>query len=305
MSLQSLYLCPYPTLAAKAAWGTGVGTARKAETASVESGGTIERISKTGKQIKNDAEKENLSLKSGEFRSKSGDLLSLSDKTSGTAKNKSQESQKAESEKTEKAGNVKTDQNLTPEEEKQVQELKSRDTEVRAHEAAHLAAAGGHAQGGASFTYQTGPDGKKYAVGGEVSVDTSSVDGNPEATIQKARQIRAAALAPAQPSSQDMNVAARASKMEVQARQELSRQQSEAVTQNRNDEETIENSPKIDTGNKNAGTESKNIGAGSKNLDFSSSDSLKTGISAASFKYRAQSLSENSPPNISRFQVTV
>ena len=63
---------------------------------------------------------------------------------------------------------------LTEQEVKQVQELKARDREVRAHEAAHLAAAGSLATG-VSFTYQRGPDGVQYAVGGEVGIDTSPV----------------------------------------------------------------------------------------------------------------------------------
>lgn len=110
---------------------------------------------------------------------------------------------------------------LGAEEIKQVAELKARDREVRAHEAAHMAAAGGLARGGASFSYQQGPDGRHYAVGGEVSIDTAAVAGDPQATIIKAQTIRAAALAPAQPSSQDRAVAAAAAQMEAAARAEL------------------------------------------------------------------------------------
>lgn len=102
-----------------------------------------------------------------------------------------------------------------------IQQLKSRDTEVRAHEMAHLAAAGGIATSGAKFTYQQGPDGSSYAIGGEVSVDTSSVPGNPAATISKAQTIKSAALAPAQPSGQDFQVAAMATAMATKAAAEL------------------------------------------------------------------------------------
>ena len=112
-------------------------------------------------------------------------------------------------------------QKLSNEDLKQLQELKSRDREVRAHEAAHMAAAGGLVRGAASFTYQQGPDGQRYAVGGEVSIDTSGVHGDPEATLQKALTIQAAAMAPAQPSSQDLAVAAAAAQMAAQARAEL------------------------------------------------------------------------------------
>jgi hypothetical protein len=107
-----------------------------------------------------------------------------------------------------------------------VEELKARDTEVRQHEQAHLAAAGQYAQGGPSYTFQQGPDGRRYAVGGEVKIDTSPVNGDPEATIQKANQIQAAALAPAEPSGQDRAVAAQAAQMAAQARQQLAEQRS-------------------------------------------------------------------------------
>lgn len=113
---------------------------------------------------------------------------------------------------------------LTDEERRTVAELQKRDREVRAHEMAHLAAGAGVTRGGASYSYQRGPDGRLYAVGGEVGIDTSR-GRSPEETIDRARQIRAAALAPAQPSSQDMKVAAAASQMEMQARLELAAQQ--------------------------------------------------------------------------------
>ena len=102
-----------------------------------------------------------------------------------------------------------------------LQRLKARDREVRAHEAAHLAAGRPHILSGPSYTYQRGPDGRNYAIGGEVQLDVSEVRNDPEATITKAEQIRRAALAPAQPSPQDARVAANASQMAAQARVEL------------------------------------------------------------------------------------
>ncbi len=113
---------------------------------------------------------------------------------------------------------------LTEEEQKAVEKLKQRDQEVRRHEQAHKSAAGGFAKGGASFEFETGPDGRRYAVGGEVSIDTSEVSGNPRATIAKMQQIRRAALAPANPSGQDRAVAAQASAAEQKARTELAEQ---------------------------------------------------------------------------------
>ncbi len=115
---------------------------------------------------------------------------------------------------------------LSEEEKSQVDKLKARDREVKAHEAAHKAAGGAHVQGGASFSYQRGADGVNYAVGGEVSISTSAVPNDPEATLRKAETIRAAALAPAEPSSQDVSVAAQASQMAAQARSAMLKESS-------------------------------------------------------------------------------
>jgi len=109
---------------------------------------------------------------------------------------------------------------LTEEEKAQVEELKKRDQEVRQHEQAHLAAAGSYANGGAQYDFQTGPDGKQYAIGGHVNIDTSPAS-NSQATIAKAKQIQRAALAPADPSPQDVKVAAKAAQMIYQAQQQL------------------------------------------------------------------------------------
>lgn len=101
-----------------------------------------------------------------------------------------------------------TNRQLTPAQQQQVSELQARDREVRAHESAHKAV-GGPLTGGVSFSYQTGPDGRQYAVGGDVSIDTGR-ERDPEATIAKMRQVIAAALAPSQPSAQDRAVASQA-----------------------------------------------------------------------------------------------
>jgi len=106
----------------------------------------------------------------------------------------------------------------------QIQELAARDREVRAHEQAHAAIAGQYA-GSPTYSFVRGPDGVSYAVGGEVSIDTSPISGDPEASLRKAQQLRRAANAPADPSSQDGSVAALAAQMEQQARTELREQQ--------------------------------------------------------------------------------
>lgn len=119
---------------------------------------------------------------------------------------------------------------LTPEQQRQVDALKQTDRKVRAHEQAHLSAGAELVRGGPSFTYTTGPDGRRYAVAGEVSIDTTP-GRTPEDTVPKARHIRAAALAPADPSVQDRSVAAQASQMERQALQALVLQQSKAAAE--------------------------------------------------------------------------
>lgn len=129
---------------------------------------------------------------------------------------------------------------LSLEQIKELEQLKARDREVRAHEMAHLAAAGGLAMSGASFTYQRGADGVNYAVGGEVKIDTSS-GSTPEETIRKAQTIRAAALAPAEPSGQDFAVAAKAAQMAAEARAEQATADSEEEEQQA-DEESAQNS---------------------------------------------------------------
>jgi len=109
-----------------------------------------------------------------------------------------------------------------------INELQRRDKEVRSHELAH-AAVGGSFTGAPNYSFETGPDGKKYAVGGEVSVDLSTVAGNPTATIAKMQKVHAAALAPANPSAQDTKVAASAIKIILQAQSELQIQDSHTV----------------------------------------------------------------------------
>jgi hypothetical protein len=115
---------------------------------------------------------------------------------------------------------------LSSEETKQVAELRARDREVRQHEQAHKAAAGQLAQGGPSYTYETGPDGRRYAVGGEVQISLRE-GRTPEETMRLARQAQAAANAPAEPSSQDRRVAAEAAAMAAEAQAEVQKARKE------------------------------------------------------------------------------
>ncbi len=119
-----------------------------------------------------------------------------------------------------------TEGELTAEQSRIVAKLAATDRKVRAHEQAHVAVGGDLIRGGASFSYETGPDKKQYAVGGDGSIDVSR-GRTPDETIPKAQHIREAALAPSDPSPQDRSVAAFASQMEIQARQEAARQAAE------------------------------------------------------------------------------
>lgn len=122
-------------------------------------------------------------------------------------------------------GGSEDEENLSSDQKQQVNELRQRDAEVKAHEQAHMAAGGGVVQGSAAYQYEHGPDGKMYAVGGEVKIDVSS-ERTPEATITKMQQVQRAALAPAQPSATDRAVAARAAQVEARARAEKTKESS-------------------------------------------------------------------------------
>lgn len=111
-----------------------------------------------------------------------------------------------------------------------IQQLERRDQEVKTHELAHAAIGASYA-GSPSYEYQTGPNGQKYAVGGEVSIDVSKTN-DPETTIRKMQTVRAAALAPAEPSSQDRKVAAEASRNIAEARADMVSENSTLSSEN-------------------------------------------------------------------------
>ncbi|WP_321492614.1 putative metalloprotease CJM1_0395 family protein [uncultured Desulfobacter sp.] len=133
----------------------------------------------------------------------------------------SQTPEDQESQKESQPSSSTTESGLSQEEKLLVAELEKADTQVRAHEMAHIAAGGEFITSGATFSYKQGPDGKNYAVGGEVNIDASPESGDPEATLKKMRQVRAAALAPAEPSSQDLKVASNAASQAAKAMAEI------------------------------------------------------------------------------------
>jgi hypothetical protein len=111
---------------------------------------------------------------------------------------------------------------LTPQQKVEVAKLTARDRDVRAHEQAHMASAGALANG-IEYDYELGPDGKMYAVGGKVKI--SIPPGlSAEQKLAASRELHTAAQAPTDPSGQDMVVASQASRMEVEALQEIAKQ---------------------------------------------------------------------------------
>lgn len=139
---------------------------------------------------------------------------------SGLGETKSATNAKVSADESERTGGLSGTREISEEAQREVDELKQRDREVRAHEQAHVAAAGRYANGGPQFEFTTGPDGRQYATGGHVNIDVGPAN-TPEATLVKAQVIRRAALAPPEPSSQDRAVAAAATQLERDARRQL------------------------------------------------------------------------------------
>ena len=140
------------------------------------------------------------------------------------------------------ASNNSNKEELTQQEKQEVAELKTTDAEVKAHENAHKAAAAGLRTSAPNYEYETGPDGKKYAVAGDVNISyqTSS---DPEVNLKNAQQLKAAALAPAEPSSQDRKVAMKAEREIAKARQEIQEEElkKEKEADGNNNSSNIEN----------------------------------------------------------------
>ena len=139
--------------------------------------------------------------------------------------------------------NAQSQQEQQNNDDKKVDELKDRDREVRLHEQAH-ASTGGQYAGAPTYEYETGPDGKRYAVAGEVSIDVAN-EKTPSETIRKMQQVKAAALAPAEPSSQDYKVASEATQKERAARNELAKEQSENAINSADIDEKTEQASQV------------------------------------------------------------
>ena len=144
-------------------------------------------------------------------------------------------------------------------------------------------AAGGGLTSPASYTYERGPDNKMYAVAGEVGISTG--EGNtPQESLNKAQTIRRAALAPADPSPQDLKVAAQAASMEMSARAQIMQEKMVQNSQNTNNsnetsgdavnsaENSTENSNVNSTGNS---TENSNTNS-TENSNTNSTENSNT-----------------------------
>ena len=117
---------------------------------------------------------------------------------------------------------------LTDKEKREVERLRQREAEVKAHEEAHRLAGGRYIRGPIQYEYETGPDGKRYISGGEVSIDTTE-ENDPEKTEKKMQTVRRAALAPLNPSATDRAVAAEAARKENKARHEAAESKNEEM----------------------------------------------------------------------------
>lgn len=166
------------------------------------------------------------------------------DKTPDVTETKTKDSE------TDKNSTTGTGKELTPEQQQVVDKLKARDREVKAHEQAHIAAAAGINASAPTYDYQVGPDGKQYAIGGEVSISfTESKD--PQSNIANAEAMKASALAPANPSGQDLSVARSADEIIAKAKQDLAEQDKETSKSGESDgTDTEETSGTIASGPK-------------------------------------------------------
>ena len=134
---------------------------------------------------------------------------------------------------------------LTDSEKKQIEKLKTRDREVRIHENQHKMAAGQYARG-VTYTYQTGPDNQRYAIGGEALLDTSTIPNEPEKTIGKMKQIKRSALAPAEPSSKDRQIAAMAEREIVRQQKIIQKEKNENLIESYSQSSNINKISTID-----------------------------------------------------------
>ena len=185
--------------------------------------GTDGRRYITGASVTMKGSEEDLNRVSGGIATE--DLQSKKQEANDALKKKEQKNEdtqniiKSEAEKREASRKKDKSEN---EKDSQVRELENIEREVIAHEQAHKAAAGEFG-GGISYTYTEGPDGRSYITGGEVPIKLRQ-GATPEETLRNMQKVQMAANAPADPSGQDRQVAAKAAAMAAKARSEIIRE---------------------------------------------------------------------------------
>lgn len=109
---------------------------------------------------------------------------------------------------------------LTHDDHEMLTRRQNRDVQVRSHEHTHPVTTGRHASGSISYSYQIAPDGRPYAVGGHLNVDTSANRPRKKQS-RRCRQSWPQHLHRWIPSPQDRQVAGRASATLAKARVEM------------------------------------------------------------------------------------
>ncbi|MBU2863781.1 hypothetical protein KO489_08025 [Reinekea forsetii] len=180
----------------------------------------------------------------------------------------SEQNQRVEQQAEQAKRNAEAEQAKLQDDIETIRELAARDREVKAHEQAHQSVGGQYA-GAMQFSYTQGPDGKRYATAGEVGISVSPVPNNPEATLRKAEQVRRAALAPAEPSAQDRQVAALATQLSMEAQndlRQLERQMAEKTEEERSEQRDIqgEDSSKVEANSESEDKRSEEVSESNK-----------------------------------------
>lgn len=269
----------------------GISSAYSAYSAQVNSVYSPPATSLEGKQENSDAQ-----ISTASANDEINDTADISDEAMNLYNKEQTEKaqtplEKKASEKTADTKNSKekSSKELTSQQQQEISKLKESDAEVKAHEQAHLSAAAGLRTSAPSYQYQTGPDGKKYAVAGEVNISFSQT-GDPKKDLQMAETLKAAALAPANPSGQDMAVAKQADEMIQQDKQKIQEENQQTGTTPKEgaaDSKEPKTQPEIVIGTK---TDSTNVSDASKN----SSDIQKTD--------NPQNVSDNQPVDVLKAQ---
>lgn len=182
-------------------------------------------------------------------------------------------------------------QELTEEEQAEVEDMKARDSEVRTHENAHKRAGGQYAAS-PSYTYETGPDGKRYITDGEVSIDVGKED-DPQDTIEKMQVVKRAAMAPAQPSSQDRQVYAEASQKEAEARQELAQEKQEEAQGGTNNSNAAARSDAQGTNSASQGTNAQGTSGADSGTASNGANGTNGGISTQGLAPQSRTIDPN------------